>query len=151
MPISRRVRVQNRQRRLSVDSRALARAMRRVLDGEGADPTAQLGLVLLRDGPMATLNARYRDRAGPTDVLSFPGDPEGWPEEEPPWLGEVVVSVDRALAQAGERRLPVAEELARLCVHGVLHLLGYRDDTPAARARMRRREARYLQAFTGGR
>jgi len=98
---------------------------------------------------MADLNERYRDRRGPTDVLSFPAATEGWPPEEPPMLGSVVVSVDRAVVQAGERSLAVRDEIGRLVAHGLLHLLGYRDDTSSGRRRMRRREDRYLRPEGG--
>jgi len=97
---------------------------------------------------MAELNARYRDRSGPTDVLSFPTDDEGWPAEEPPLLGMVIVSVDRAWDQATERGLAVEEETRRLVAHGALHLLGYGDTTSRERSRMRRREDHYLRPRT---
>ncbi|MBM3318043.1 MAG: rRNA maturation RNase YbeY [Candidatus Eisenbacteria bacterium] len=142
--------IRNRQRKWKVDAARLRRLIARVLAGEPGGELggeqAGVGLVLWRDEPVARLNARYRSRSGPTDVLSFPTDPEGWPPGEPRPLGEVVISVDRAAAQACERGLRLAAELDRLAVHGVLHLLGYDDDTPARRARMRRREDRHLRA-----
>jgi rRNA maturation RNase YbeY len=139
------VHIQNRQRRRKIDRPRLARLITRVLDGEGIPAERDVTLVLLRDGPVAELNARYRRREGPTDVLSFPSDPRGWPPGEPRPLGEVVISIDRACAQATERGATLGAELARLAVHGVLHLAGFRDDSAAARARMRRREDRYLR------
>ena len=148
--MARRVHIQNRQRSRSVDRRQLADLVERVLLGEGAPPERELTVVLLRDGPVAELNERYRQRRGPTDVLSFPSDPVGWPPEEARPLGEVIVSVDRASEQAAERGEPFERELGRLLVHGTLHLLGYRDDTRTARARMRRRENRYLRGFPEG-
>ncbi|MCK4412171.1 MAG: rRNA maturation RNase YbeY [Candidatus Eisenbacteria sp.] len=140
-----RVHIQNRQRRRRIDRTRLARLVERVLTAEGMPADRGVTVVLLRDAPMARLNVRYRDREGPTDVLSFPSDPVGWPAEEPRPLGEVVVSIDRACEQAGRRDQALEAELARLVVHGVLHLLGYLDDTRAARARMRRQENRYLR------
>jgi len=140
-----RVRIRNRQRRSSIDVRAIRRLLARVLAGEGVADDRPLEVALLRDRALATMNARFRGREGPTDVLSFPADPRGWPAEEPRPLGEVVVSIDRACAQAAARSVPVARELARLLVHGTLHLIGYDDHAPADRARMRRREGRYLR------
>jgi rRNA maturation RNase YbeY len=139
-----RVRLLNRQRRLKVDTPVIKELALRVLEGEGADPRCQVEVVLLRDTPMAQLNRRYRQRAGPTDVLSFPIDPDAWPPDEPPLLGTVVVSTDRAADQAAARGHAPADEIRRLVAHGLLHLLGYRDDAPRDRARMRRRENRYL-------
>jgi len=139
-----RVHIQNRQRSLKTDAREIRALVTRVLEGESAG-VGLVGVVMLRDAAMAELNARYRGRPGPTDVLSFPAGTAGWPAEEPAWLGEVVVSVDRARAQAAERRRRVRDELRRLIVHGVLHLCGYRDDLPRQRVRMRRREDHYLR------
>jgi probable rRNA maturation factor len=140
-----RVRIQNRQRSLRIDARALRAFAARVLDAE-APGTGLVGVVLVRDRAIAALNARYLGHAGPTDVLAFPASTDGWPAGEPVWLGEVVVSVDRAREQARERGLRAAVELKRLVAHGILHLCGYRDATAAGRARMRRREDRHLRA-----
>ena len=144
-----RVRIRNRQRRLSIDPRPVRRLLEAVLAGEGVAPGRPLEVALLRDGALAEMNARFRGRPGPTDVLSFPADPRGWPPEEPRPLGEIVVSVDRACEQAAARGLAPARELERLLVHGALHLTGYDDHTPAERARMRRREERYLRLARG--
>jgi len=139
-----RVHIQNRQRKLKVDTDRVRQRMLAVLGGEVAAAPVEIGLVLLRDAPLAELNRQYRGRAGATDVLAFPVDASAWPPGEPRSLGEVVLSVDRAQVQARERGLDVQLELERLAVHGTLHLLGYRDATPGERARMRRREDRYL-------
>lgn len=174
MPRSHPVSVANRQRKLKVDTPALRRLARRVLEGEAAPAGGAIELVFLRDEAMARLNEAYRDREGPTDVLSFayagdeldvsgegdegaaavpsgvPGAPGPEPHEQAP-LGSVVVSVDRAQAQAAERGHGVDEELARLVVHGVLHLMGYDDQNAGDRRRMRRREDHYLNTRTEGR
>lgn len=142
---SRAVHIRNRQRRWPVDAARLRRLAARVLAGEPAAAAGEVTLVLVRDAPMAALNERFRGRKGPTDVLSFPSDPAGWPPGEPRPLGEVVVSVDRAAEQARERGLRRQAELDRLVVHGILHLVGYRDERAAERARMHRREDHYLR------
>lgn len=87
---------------------------------------------------IATLNRRYRNRSGPTDVLSFPFDgsfPQGGG-------GEVVVCPERA-----DPATPA--ELERLVVHGTLHLLGYRDDTPEQLAEMESLTDTVLEAARG--
>ncbi len=145
-----RVRLLNRQRRLRLDGAELRAIARRVLAGEGADPGLGVELVLVRDEAIRALNAEYLGLPVATDVLAFPADRDAWPAGEAPLLGSVVVSVDTAIRQAAERALPVGLELRRLVAHGVLHLLGHRDDEPRARARMRRRENRYLLPRGGG-
>lgn len=146
----RRVRLQNRQRKLKVDSDQIRRLAGEILTGEDASVGSQVEIVLVRDAAIAALNAAYRERSGPTDVLSFPMDVSAWPPGEPPLLGTVIISVDRAIAQAAERDLAPADEIARLLAHGMLHLLGYAHAASRDRARMRRREDRYLTQ-TGGR
>ncbi len=92
--------------------------------------TGSLSIVLVSDRQMAELNLRYHDTPGPTDVLTF--DYGGG-------QGEIIVSVDHAY----ERGRP-ARELALYVVHGILHLTGYDDRTPAQRRRMRAAERRWL-------
>ncbi len=124
------------------------RIVARVLRSEGyADYS--LTLVLSDSGCLRRLNRRYRriDRA--TDVISFallegPQLPVDVPE-----LGDVYISVPRARSQARQFRVTPQEEMARLIIHGVLHLLGY-DHIRAGQARaMRAREARYLVCCRG--
>jgi probable rRNA maturation factor len=146
-----RVILVNRQRKLKVDSDAVRALTLCVLAEETDEVDSQVEIVFLRDPPMAELNSTYRDRLGPTDVLSFPADSEGWPQLETKLLGTVIISVDRALDQARDRDLPVDDEIQRLVAHGLLHLTGYDHHNKADAARMRRRETRYLNLTTGGR
>lgn len=83
------------------------------------------------------LNREYRGFDRPTDVLSFPQEslPGG-----PDLLGDVVISVETALRQAKAQRHPLAREVAWLLCHGVLHLLGYDDETEEGLEQMRRRQ-----------
>ena len=108
---------------------------RRVVLAEDAD-VDEVSVVVGDDELLADLNARFREKPRPTDVLSFPLDVDG------PYraLGEVVISVDRVLAQAVEYAHSPAEEMTRLLVHGILHLLGYEHASTAGRRRMRERE-----------
>lgn len=72
------------------------------------------------DARLAELNREYLGRTGPTDVIAF--DLSG---KDAGLVGDVYISVDRAAAQAEEHGVPRKEELLRLEVHGILHLLGY--------------------------
>jgi len=79
----------------------------------------------------------------PTDVLAFGAGTEEHfvsAPESPPYLGDVVISYQRALAQAQELGHAVAEELKLLVVHGILHLLGYDHQEETAARKMRERE-----------
>jgi len=135
------VAVSNRQRRLPPASRILGAITRRVIRSE-ADGVDEVSVVLGDDALLRELNHRYRKKARPTDVLSFPGEGPG-PYRH---LGEVVISADRAVAQAPRYEHPVADEVARLLVHGLLHLLGHDHHVPAEGRRMRARERHHLDA-----
>lgn len=104
-----------------------------VLGGEGA--AGDLTVAFVSEQTMAELNDRYRGLPEPTDVLSFPhGADDDWPagdEEEGEYLGDVVVCPAYAAVNASEEGISLAEELRRLVVHGVLHILGYDHETDA--------------------
>jgi probable rRNA maturation factor len=90
------------------------------LDGE-------VGVKFCSDALMADHNRRFRGKAGPTDVLSFPdgaADPEGHV-----YLGDILIAVPVASRQAKEAGHSLAVELERLLLHGLLHLAGYDHET----------------------
>jgi len=80
------------------------------------------------------LNRRYLGRDGTTDVIAF-----GQAGGPAPLLGDVVVCVSQAQRQARPARNPVEKEICLLAIHGILHLLGWDDQTPADRRKMMRR------------
>jgi probable rRNA maturation factor len=148
------------------------------LEAGGAPRDATVSLILSDDVELATLNEAHMGKPGPTDVLSFPLLPpaaypahpgqdqaarEAGPGASPAFvlppgerlhLGDIVVSVERAEAQAaagrggqaGDRRWSGAEELALLITHGALHLCGWDHAEPAEEAAMRALERRLLAA-----
>ncbi|HEU4345711.1 MAG TPA: rRNA maturation RNase YbeY [Candidatus Binatia bacterium] len=96
---------------------------------------AELSLALVGNAEIRELNARFRHKDSPTDVLSFPV------EESPAGLsllGDVIISVEKAEEQAKERQRTLNEELAMLLIHGALHLLGYDHERSARQARVMR-------------
>ena len=105
----------------------------------------EVSLVFVDDSYIRELNGRYLGVRRATDVLAFPlGEADG-PDDQQDLLGEVYVSAERAVAQARRYHVGLSEEIARLIVHGVLHLLGYRDDTPSSRRGMIRRQEAFLR------
>lgn len=136
----------NRQRRFPVDERRLGRLARACLAHLGLGG-AELSILLLNDPAMRALNRRHRGVSATTDVLSFPqyeGSQDlrrsaaGRPGDGPaPELGDVVISVERALVQAARGGVAPEAELALLLVHGILHLTGHDHERgPEAAARM---------------
>jgi probable rRNA maturation factor len=153
--------------------RALARAIAGTLTAAGAPSPGVVGLTLADDAELARLNVDHMGESGPTDVLSFPLlPPVAFPPHDggaadrgsserpfplPPGarqpLGDVVVSVERAIAQAsegrggqtGDVRWSPADELRLLVTHGTLHLCGWDHADPREEAAMRSLERRLLE------
>ena len=159
----------------------VAVAVRAALEAAGAPGPASIGVVLSADTELAELNVAHMGSSGATDVLSFPFfPPEAFPQHEhggdgqrDPWvaaalkqafalppglrahLGDLIVSVERAIAQASEGMggqtgdvswTPV-EELLLLAVHGTLHICGWDHAELVQEASMRALEMRVLASL----
>ncbi len=98
---------------------------------------AELSLALIGNAEMRKLNARYRRKDYPTDVLSFPVD--GKLPAPNRLLGDVIISVEKAREQARERGRTRDEEMVTLLIHGIVHLLGYDHERSAKDARVMKR------------
>ncbi len=106
--------------------------------------SGELTVVLTSDAQLRELNLRYLGIDAPTDVLSFPSS-EIDPETRASYLGDVLISVPRAEAQARAAGHPLEAEVQLLVVHGVLHLLGYDHQHAADKARMWSAQAKALE------
>ncbi|MBI3932508.1 MAG: rRNA maturation RNase YbeY [Acidobacteria bacterium] len=127
----------NRQRRRGVDARRLRRVLESAASALGV--SGEVALVLTGDRPVRTLNARYRGKDQPTDVLSFPG------EGGEAGLGDIIVSVETAARNARGLGRTLQQELDVLALHGFLHVLGYDHETDdGAMDRLERRLRRRL-------
>jgi probable rRNA maturation factor len=104
-----------------VESKLLSKIAHRALEVLGLSKV-ELSIALVSDVQIKRLNKRYRNKDKPTDVLSFPIG-----EKVEDWLilGDIVISVDTAKRQAQELGHSLEEELKKLLVHGLVHLLGY--------------------------
>ncbi len=95
-----------------------------------------ISVVLVSDERIRKLNKEWRGKDKATDVLSFPLDEEAPPADMPFEIGEVIISIDRAKAQAEDLGHSFERELAFLTAHGMLHLLGFDHETPEEEADM---------------
>lgn len=109
------------------------------------DPAhGDLSIVLTDDRQLHELNLDYLNVDSPTDVLSFLAG-EVDPETEALYLGDIAISIPRAMQQAQNGGHPVEAEAQLLVVHGTLHLLGYDHSTDEEKAVMWAEQAKVLQ------
>ncbi len=107
---------------------------------------AELSVSLVGDAEIHALNKQWRHKDKPTDVLSFAHAEAGMPGPSH-HLGDVVVSMDTAAVQAERIGHSLEDEVVRLLIHGVLHLVGYDHVHGGVQARnMKREEERLLLA-----
>ncbi len=131
-----------------VDTRRLKSVAKRLLR-EVNEPESALSISLVDDGEIRELNREHRGKDKPTDVLSFPlyEAGEATPGDGERLLGDVVISIDTARRQAADYDAPLQNELYRLLIHGILHVLGHDHEEPAERAAMEAEERRLAAAI----
>ncbi len=132
------INVFNRQRALAVDVLSLRRFVEQL--SARLSVRAGFSIVLLRDETIRRYNRQFRGKNSPTDVLSFPAEPNSSEPEE--YLGDILISVESADRQ---KRADLPGELKILCLHGLLHLLGFDHETDTGA--MRRLEAKIKKEF----
>jgi len=122
------------------------RAARAALAGSGRAPggAGELALVLGDNALLHALNKAWRGQDKPTNVLSFGSEGGATPAGAPRLLGDVVLAFETIAAEAREQQKPLADHLAHLVVHGVLHLLGFDHEAAAEAARMEAIETEIL-------
>jgi probable rRNA maturation factor len=152
------------------DELALEDVATYVLGQLGIHPLAELSVLLVDEDAMSELHEKWMDEPGPTDVLSFPMDElrppglsgatasasvgRGTGEERaaaPDLLGDVVLCPAVAAAQAQQAGHSTQAELELLCVHGILHLLGYDHADPEEEAEMFGLQGELLRAWRADR
>ncbi len=134
----------------AVEAEILRRAALTALRHQNIPPT-EIAIVISDDETLQALNRRFRGMDSPTDVLAFPtqikGPFAGFPGQ-PHYLGDIVISYPRAQAQAAEAGHPLQSELQLLVVHGLLHLLGYDDQSEPERTKMWEVQAEIMHILT---
>lgn len=108
----------------------------KIYNNEKKTGNKSVNVVLCSDYKIRKLNKKYRKIDRTTDVLSFPF-------EENDFLGEIYISLQRATVQARRYNVSFAEEVGRLFIHGLFHLLGYDHKTKKNRKLMESYEGRY--------
>jgi probable rRNA maturation factor len=133
------IEIANQQSALAIDREVLVQAAQAILQDHGPS-TCSVSIAIVDDPTMHTLNRQYLQHDYATDVLSFVLEQSADLLE-----GEVIVSSDTALAQADQYQWTPADELLLYVIHGLLHLVGFDDQTDVLREEMRCAERTYLR------
>ena len=104
--------------------------------------SGEIALQLTGDTEMQRLNAQFRGKDRPTDVLSFPAD-----ERDAPFLGDLAVGYEISAADAESAGKTLPDHLSHLVIHGYLHLLGYNHEEDADAEEMEALERRALASL----
>lgn len=104
--------------------------------------TGELSLLFTENETIAGLNAAWRGKQGPTNVLSFPAP--GSVGGNAPVLGDIVLGFETVAKEAADMHLTLADHITHLIVHGLLHLLGYDHEDDAEAEAMEATEIRIL-------
>lgn len=116
------------------------------LELRSPSPT-ELGVTFTDDEAIRRLNAQWRGKDKPTNVLSFPAFPETRQGVLPPMLGDIVIAFETVEREAALERKPFDHHLTHLVTHGVLHLLGFDHESDIEAEQMEEAERRVLAAL----
>jgi len=120
---------------VSVDEKFLKKVVKKVFKKEKKEK-AELSIALIGQGRIRELNKKYRKKNRATDILAFPGD----------GLGEIVICLREVKKNAKKYKASFEKELARVLIHGLLHLLGYNHEkSEKAAQKMEEKQNYYLE------
>lgn len=150
--MSNKVLITNQQKKVKIPSGLrilIRRSCNAVLEFEGFEQPAEISVTFVDNDRIHELNKQYRNKDMPTDVLSFPMGENGQYDIDEDngckVLGDIVISMQRAMEQAELYGHSLQREVAYLTVHSMLHLLGYDHEGSGLEAvRMREREEAVL-------
>ncbi len=130
--------IANLQKCFEIKNSTIKRVVKEVLDGEGKDAT--LSFAFVDNAEIKRLNKRYFDSDDVTDVIAFPLG-----NKKNVIIGEIIVSVETAVETAGNGRVNIEGEILLYVVHGLLHLLGYSDESREEAMIMHEKESSILK------
>ena len=120
-----------------IDENPLRSLYRNIYSGENVDENRIVDLVFCNNETIRRLNGDYRKKDSVTDVLSFCFD-------DLDYLGEIYICVPQAKEQSKEYGLTLDEEVQRLFVHGLFHILGFDHESEDERLVMEKHEKKYI-------
>jgi probable rRNA maturation factor len=122
-----KIQIDNSQKKIKIDKRKIRSTIIKLLkDLDCTDK--EISLSFVDDATIQQLNKQYRNKDKPTDVLSFSLQEGEFSNINPHILGDIVISVDTAAADAFKSAFTFEQEINFLIIHGILHLLGYNHE-----------------------
>jgi probable rRNA maturation factor len=116
----------NQQRKIKIEAGGFREFAEQAVNAINEAKGKHLTIAFVSDRRIKELNNIFRDKNKPTDVLSFPYEPDQYDYlETENFLGDIVISVEQAQRQAEENDLTLENEIKQLILHGILHLVGY--------------------------
>jgi probable rRNA maturation factor len=106
-----------------------------------------VSISFLSDEGIARINQESLGRPGPTDVIAFDLSEDGLPLES---VGDIYISIDTAIENSARFKVTPREEILRLAVHGLLHIIGYDDSDVTAREKMTEVQEGIVRRFSAG-
>ncbi len=150
-----KVLISNRQKKIKIPTGIrllIRRCCHAVLEFEKMDGDFEVSVSFVDNENIKSLNSQYREKDVPTDVLSFPLGSDGKydinQETGAQMLGDIVISMEKAVEQTETYGHTLRREVAYLTVHSVLHLIGYdHEDGGIEMVRMREKEEAVLMSL----
>lgn len=141
-----KVDIRDLQNKVKIDKKEITKCAESILKKMGEGRT-ELSLLFVNDSHIKRLNRKYRNVNSKTDVLAFSmREGHGLPGDSP-ILGDVVISIETAKREAKKRNVSTQKEVLFYLAHGILHLLGYKDETASDRKKMMLRQKELLGAM----
>lgn len=138
-----KVAISDLQSVVEVPKKEIRRAVRATVSALDGLTVEDLSIALVDDAKISQLNVQFLNRDGPTDVLAF----DLKDDDTPGISGEIIVSAETAKREAEKRGHSAVAETLFYVVHGLLHLAGWDDATPADRRRMLEKQADILKSI----
>jgi rRNA maturation RNase YbeY len=142
MIMSVQIEIHNHYPEFKITLKTVENLVQQLLENEKL-PAQELNVILVDDDYLKNLHRNFFNDDTYTDVITFDLSEPAEENIE----GEIYISVDRAKFHAGKFHVSLQEEIARLIIHGILHLKGYNDQTAEQRQAMRHQEDYYVKKY----
>lgn len=142
------IQIDNKQNSYAISLKKTRQTVRAVL-GALDCPDGEISILIVDNRQIEKLNRKYLNRNGPTNVIAFPMREGEFSHLTPQLLGDVVISIDTAAAEAQNSGISMEHRFNELLVHGILHLFGYDHETSEQDARTMQRKSQEMLELIG--